>query len=654
MTVLVSWPMLSRKNLIKILFFGLILAFYGSLLLHKVSLVDDLPREINNGKLIIQGNLDVLTKNFYSYTEPNQPFANHHWLSGVLLYIMDQTIGFSGMVVLKTILLLLAFTLLFLTAMRKANFWLVVLCSIPSILILRERTMVRPEMFSYFLIAVFLFLLTNLNKHPESKKVLWLIPLQLLWVNLHLFFGIGILMTGGFLLEKMVEQRHDLRRSPLVKKLALLVVALILVSLINPYGVHGALFSLQLNILKNFPIAISELQPLSVIQRTTPPWDDLSVALFKPLAALLAASFIFGFRQKQKPIFYLLATMGTAVIAYSMVRALPLFGLMFLPAISGNLSEVFDRAEGRFTRMWPKVVLFGALIYLIFLGCSGALSPHKKFGIGLEPRALAATDFFKEHNLKGPVFNDTDIGSDLIYALYPQERVFVDNRFGDAYSASLFSDVYLPMLANEDVWHKMLARYQFNSIFFYKNNNTPSAKAFLYRRAADPDWSLVYADTISVIFVRNTSQNQDIINKFRITRENVAERLNFLSASASLDDKIAAADLFNMLGRDDLGLAEFLTIVNLWPNQSRIWMVMGEIELGHNDPAREALGVAYLEKAIATGQKTAEAYSFLGLGYYKTGHYDQARLSLAEALHINPERKDAKDLLAILDKLNLK
>ena len=83
--------------------FVLILAFYGSLLLHKIDLpaADDLPRHIQNGATLLHGNTDILHKNVYAYTEGEYPFTNHHWLSGVIFYVLQRLVGFDGLVVFK-------------------------------------------------------------------------------------------------------------------------------------------------------------------------------------------------------------------------------------------------------------------------------------------------------------------------------------------------------------------------------------------------------------------------------------------------------------------------------------------------------------------------------------------------------------------------
>src|SRR5262249_730146 len=158
-----------------------------------------LPRHIQNGAMLLHGNTEVLYKNLYAYTEGNYPFTNHHWLSGVIFYAVQQLIGFDGLVLFKVFLLLGAFCLLFAVALKKADFWLVAAVAIPSILVLRERTALGPEIFSYFFIAVFVYLLFDLEEHPQRKRIFWLVPLQLLWVNLHIFSSIGIALVAGFL-----------------------------------------------------------------------------------------------------------------------------------------------------------------------------------------------------------------------------------------------------------------------------------------------------------------------------------------------------------------------------------------------------------------------------------------------------------------------
>ncbi len=130
-----------KKNILKILVFASLLIFFGSYLLYKIPLpgAEDLPRQMMNGKNILAGQFNVITQNVYSYVEPTQPFANHHWFYGVIAYLMYLAIGWDGMVIFKTLFFLLIFALLFKITIKKADFWLASFFSIPFILLLIGR-----------------------------------------------------------------------------------------------------------------------------------------------------------------------------------------------------------------------------------------------------------------------------------------------------------------------------------------------------------------------------------------------------------------------------------------------------------------------------------------------------------------------------------
>ncbi len=219
---------LRRHTPVQWLVFGLLLAFYGVILWHQIKLpaADDLGRHIMNGKLVLQGEFRVLDSNLYSYTEPDAFFANHHWLFGVIAYLLHATIGFGGIVIFKVLLLLFAFALLFFIALKRADFWVVAVFSIPTILILMERTSFRPEIFSYLFVVIYLYFLHAAVERPESKQLYWLVPLQILWVNIHIFFVIGVVLAAGFLAEAIIRNYREFWRSLLVKRLAVLVLFL--------------------------------------------------------------------------------------------------------------------------------------------------------------------------------------------------------------------------------------------------------------------------------------------------------------------------------------------------------------------------------------------------------------------------------------------
>lgn len=666
-----------NSKFLKISVFVALLIFFASYLLYKIPLpvAQDLARQIINGKDILAGNFDVITTNIYSYVEATQPFANHHWFYGVMAYCMHYLIGFSGMVIFKTVLFLLTFSLLFKIAIKNTDFWLVSFFSIPTILILLGRGDLRPEAFSYFFIVLFIFLLIKLEENPNSNKIFWLIPIQLIWVNTHLYFPIGIFIVAGFLIEQLILNYKKIKETKIIKKLSYLLLGLSITIFLNPYGLVGIIRSLIVNKNPDFPISSAELGSLASVFKYSPKIDNLSAMLFQYLVIILAASFIIAiaFRWKKKlplfsnhSLFYLVASGTTIVLGFNIIRSLPLFGLIFLLAICNNLHGIFIELRiwlsgkiAHSTNLIPMtfvvLLILMPLVYLTFFA-RPFLSPYNYLGIGLTPRAEESANFFIDNGLEGPIFNDTDVGSYLIYYLYPVEKVFSDNRFGDAYSASFFSDIYNPMIKDENKWKEALEKYKFNTIFFYQYDGGDDVRDFLFRRFYDPEWVLVYADTYNVIFVRNTIENKNVIDKFGINLTNMTEKLSPLLNSKDPADYLAAADIYGLFGQIGLANNQYLRFVSEVPTRGKVWMVLGRNELTRSDQenSNPYLAAIFLEKSIANGWVTTESLSYLALAYYRTGQIDRTKEMVKRELEIDPDSTDGQKWLGVLADEELK
>jgi len=550
-------------------------------------------------------------------------------------------IGWAGLVIFKTIVFLAAFCLVFAIAVRKSNFWLASVLSLPTIMILMARTILRPEMMSFLFIAISLYLLADLNEHPQSKRIFWLIPVQLIWVNMHLFFIVGIALVGGFLIEKFIKDYKNFRKNQLTKKLAFLLLALIAVSLINPNGLEGALY--PVNIFNNYGINVLENYPPSYFLKSSPPLDNIPIRFFQWAAVILAVSFLIN--RRAMPIFYFLAAAATAMGGFMMFRLLSFFGLVFLPAASSNLKNIFIWLKNKFKKSILgdnleriSIITFIIFIcYLIFLGNTGSLLNYKKLGLGLTANSNQAANFFIEQDLQGPIFNDFDSGSYLIYRLYPRWKVFVDNR-PEAHSATFLSETYMSALSSEDGWQNIDAQYGFNTIFLYMYSRNGHMRSFTINRIYDPNWRLVYANSYNLILVRNNIENKKVIDEFEITPENVQIKLEGLSRSQNYDDQVAAADIYNLLGRFDLGREKLYSVAQKWPEKGKIWLVLGYLELEKNP----VMATAHFERAISSGYKTPEAYASLGTSYKRIGEDEKAEEAFGTVLKIDPSYFDSK------------
>ncbi len=491
------------------------------LLAEPINLVTaDLGRHLKNGEFFLE-NFSVPRTNFYSYTHPDFPFLNHHWLSGAIFFSVLKWAGFEGLSLFFIILSVGAFLLFFSIAAKTSNFEIASALSLLAFPLIAERAEIRPEVFSYFFAGIFFFILWNWRSGGLGKRWLFLLPIvELLWVNLHVYFILGLGILGLFLIEEVYRKRGH-------AKILLLVGGLTLAAaFLNPWGGEGVIYPLR--IFENYGYMLFENQSIGFIRQRFfyPP-----ARYFAVLALLLLVSWVASLRlslKKKEPLDFPAFILSALVLAvgWFAVRNLALFAYFAIPLASLGVGRLGRASPPAGRLQTPKELaskgmvfsgaLFGSILFLLFL-----LNPHyfqgREFGLGLKREARASSGFFKGTGARGPILNNYDIGGYLIYELYPQEPVFVDNR-PEAYPAQFFKEVYIPLQENEEEWRKRKEEYNFQTIFFHRKDYTPWSQAFLIRRVSDPEWAPVYVDEDTIIFLRRGGINQKIIDRYELPK----------------------------------------------------------------------------------------------------------------------------------------
>ncbi|MFH1565688.1 MAG: hypothetical protein ABIB98_00600 [bacterium] len=486
----------------------LLLIFVGACFAQKVDLTTvDLGRHIKNGEEVFK-NPEVLRTNFYSYTKPTFKTINHHWLFGVFSWIVWSLGGFKLISLLFVLISVLTFLIFFLSAKKVSSFSNVFLLSIWFLPLILFRKEIRPEAISYLLTAIFIFALLKFSqKEITFKKLCFiLIPLQLLWVNTHIFFALGLFLVGVFIVDSVFNKKFS---SGVVRNLLFLLTVLILVSFINPAGITG--FFEPLNIFKEYGYMVAENQSIFFMQKR---FFNVLYLHFELSFILLAVGFLIWFFKERtnfkESIFYFLLFLFFGILGFKLNRFMAIGSLIFL----------FSGAYIAQKITVPKFVtsfLVSIFIMFCFMSAEFLPFPGKDFGFGVFPESEKSAKFFEDVGIKGPVFNNYDIGSYLIFYLFPKEKVFVDNR-PEAYPLNFFKDVYVPMQEKEEVWDKVNDQYKFNVIYFYRHDMTPWAQPFLIKRVEDPKWVTVYVDDLTIIMVRNIEDNKEVIARYALPK----------------------------------------------------------------------------------------------------------------------------------------
>lgn len=445
---------------------------------------EDMGRHLTLGKIIAQTR-QIPQNNLFSFTEPEHPFINHHWLSQVIFWQIYQSFSFNGLLMLKVFLINNTIVLLYLATTRKGKLteFLVLPFFALAILILKDRFDLRPELFSYLLITVFIYLL---QKPLTYKRALMLFFLQVLWVNLHIYFFLGPLLVFTFSLEKFLKTRKWL-------KPALTTGSVIAACLVNPYFLLGTIQPLL--IFKQYGYSVTENKSIFYLE-----WYFQTTGFFlhKIFLALTFLSALISLKRKDLTG----ATLQTIafLLALTMVRNFPLLPILTLPALARNLHWLqrlyFDKTIFQKTNI-KYLSQFAFLIMALasFLTAKTFLAqPH--FYI----KYAALGDFLQKHEIKGNIFNNYDPGSYLIFKLHPQHQVFVDNR-PEAYSVDFFQKIYIPMQQSLDVFKQYEEAYAIKTIIWSKTDYANWSYDFLGKILPQlQGWEKIYEDDVSLVY----------------------------------------------------------------------------------------------------------------------------------------------------------
>lgn len=498
------------------------LAFAMAVMKPIILTASDMGRHLTNGRLFLDDGT-IATTNLYSYTHPDFPFLNHHWGSGVLFELARRFRGFVGVSLFGMGIVVLTTVLYLRIAWKTGRLWTTVAAAFVALPVFASRAEIRPELFSYLLSAVFLWILMGVRGKTMSAKALWALPpLMLLWVNLHIYFFLGVGWMGAFLLDALFRAWRDPSERPehllLARRLLAALAAACALTPLNPNGWRGAAYPLF--IFHNYAYAVAENQTVFGIEQNGP----YPPGLFMRIAwAVLFISWIWRLwrdkREARVPdAAMLVLSLFVAFISYKAIRNFTIFSYVFVVAVSHAWSDLDLRARlGRWTGAGTSALPVAILTSLIALWPAYWTSVYTTFGLGIAPDVLKSIVFFREYKLHGPMFNNYDIGGFLTFGLYPQERVFVDNR-PEAYPGEFFTQTLLPMQMKEEDWQRFNAQYGFNVIFFYRHDATRWGQAFMIRRLQDPAWAPVYVDAYSLVFARRIPEFAEVIAQYEIPR----------------------------------------------------------------------------------------------------------------------------------------
>ena len=501
-----------------------------------ISFSEDLGRHLLFGEIILEKGY-IPKINLLTYTYRDFPFINHHWLSQVVLYLLHSLVGFNGMILFKMFLfsITLYFSLTVVTI--KRHHWLIWISGMMSVIILTYRAHLRPELFSFLFIALLLFIFEECRK--GNKFFRWLlVPIMILWVNMHIYFIFGIGMIGAFAIENILTRiNSSCKNKKYIWYEFCWLFSLIIITLVNPNGIDGLLY--PFNIFSNYGVNIVEnCSPLELWESVINPM--LMVLPFLSIVTLLAIFYELWHWWKCRDnnrlnsirVSNIIIALAAVFASWIMARNTPLLAISALPVIASATNKIPTLHNFPKTIKTLRSIIYTSLfiitIFIITIVVNGSFyrifpSPIGPTPFGFDPSPERWHSISKliakfKNSDTGNIFTDYNIGSLVEYEIYPQKG-YVDNR-PEAFPLKFWENEYFPALSLGEKWNETCLKRDINLIIV---SLTGVPSTFIQELHSRKEWTLIYLDENCVVLIKNIKKNEDIISELQFDKNKIEQ-----------------------------------------------------------------------------------------------------------------------------------
>lgn len=406
----------------------------------------DLWYHLSGGKYFWQ-NGTIAHDAFFSYITPPKSWYNYYWLFQAAVYKIFQWTDYYGLIALRCLFYFLTALFICLSFVRRhenrtellLGLFLCVAC---AIVILYRELAVRPHLFSYLFIVVFLYIM------EFKRDKIWLLPLLgIFWSNVHgIEYPVMFLIAFAYLAE--IYWRH-FRKIPtgdaVGKKENWLLISVFYTIFITP-GVTELIqtpFSVSFQNAAYQHLYVSELLPIPF--RTffifTPVSVQGLISSLQNLIALLATAFLLiGLWKRKLRISHAILFIGALLLLAKHVRFFCEFTLLSIPLLRHGAHLIAERIQ--FPRRVVDLALPVVAVLLPLLVFHSNLGNRPAYPFSPSDLPVGVVRFLNQHAPGGKILGEANTGGYLPWALSPKFKIYMDMQM------TIFSDTDFAVAQN--------------------------------------------------------------------------------------------------------------------------------------------------------------------------------------------------------------
>jgi hypothetical protein len=540
-------------------------------------------------------------------------FINTSWLSQPFIYGFWRLSNNFGLNLLQILIIAGLFVLLML-AMRKSPLpsYLIAPALLLMGLIINSRFNMRPELFGYLCLVVQYLMLVRLSIQTDKPLppswfwVVGMVVVQLLLINFHSYYILGLAITGAVLTEYFLyalKKRFADKDFPrfqaykkVVRRLGMTLMGMALVCFVNPWGwrlvwhpfetllymkkynIGGPdpgknphpwahILELKSTITKHWLVRISDYAIMIILVLA-------AAALLFQLAVLLLRLYQKSSRGKSSSPHqvayrvrwaHLFMIAGMLFVGLQMRRNIGVASLIIVPSALICISEslqyfLTNKLEGirrKFTILANVAVLLLALYggYQIINGKlyeADYIPTRFGFGISSTMLPIGAASWLSKYAPDARVWCDFSSSSTVHFFSHPHKDVnILTNTW--AYPPAVMAANRFYREAKTS-FNPLADRYHIDAVVLRTDWSLP-----LHRQlGADPGWKIVHVAGVHVLYLRANDKFRTLADKYEIKPNNL-DMDSFVAQQLRQDSSfkraiLAVSDTFINAGELDLAI----------------------------------------------------------------------------------------------------
>ena len=433
------------------------------------------------------------------------------WLGSSLMYLIFEIGGISGLYVVQWIILISVLVMIVQYARLlndRLDMFRIMCLMLTAIVLKLTQVYLKPQLISTLLFSITVFIYYY-SIQRQNRKWYYLYPvIMLLWVNIHGEFMVGLAFLGialtGEMLSAVIYKNWDKLKNILMPFCVSFVVSSAAV-IVNPDGIKYPINILKIWLTERNPISQANLSVQNMWGSVGFRFDNFhfvnaadAIVLMGIIYVIFCIVGLYKTRRVNIPI--LLVNVAFFYLSMKAARATLFFPIVWCYSIYTLISESNLWEFKRKLAPLSMGVFAFSVVYSLYIMLS-TMPFATWLGYRMDDYVPKnEVEFIKKYNLPAPIFNDYLLGGYMMWAMYPEYKVWIDPRSGPYIKEVLPDWMRITGSLDDANFEYLTKKYPFKTalVGMWKSD-------IIFWLLKSQNWRLIYFDKNAAVLINKPS-----------------------------------------------------------------------------------------------------------------------------------------------------